>query len=218
MTLAALGVFILWMGWFGFNPGSTLSGMAVGSISHIFMTTNIAAAAGGLVALIITWQRYGKPDISMTLNGILAGLVAITAGCDIVSVNGAICIGIIAAFVVTFGIELVDKVLKVDDPVGAVGVHAFCGSVGTLLVGFFANGGGNLGLFYGGGLHFLGVQALGVVSVFGWAVLTSWAMFKLIDKTIGLRVSKDEEKRGLDFEEHGLQSCYADFQNIQING
>ncbi|MDF2614149.1 MAG: ammonium transporter [Clostridia bacterium] len=209
LTLGALGVFILWLGWFGFNPGSSLSGMNTGTNSLIFMTTNLAAAAATLTTMIITWVRYKKPDVSMTLNGSLAGLVAITAGCDAVSIEGALIIGIIAGFAVTFGIEFVDKKLKIDDPVGAIGVHGICGSLGTILVGLFAVDGG---LFYGGGFKYLGVQILGVAAVAVWTMITISIVFFVIKKTIGLRVSAEEEVDGLDLHEHGLSSSYADFE------
>ncbi len=211
LTLGALGVFILWFGWFGFNPGSTVSATGdatLTSIGNIFVTTNLSAAAAATVAMIITWIKYKKPDVSMTLNAALGGLVAITAGCDAVSPVGATVIGIIAAFVVIYGIEFIDKVLRIDDPVGAIGVHGMCGAVGTLLVGIFALDGG---LLYGGGLHYLGIQALGVVSVAAWVTLSMLFIFNVIKKTVGLRVSKEEEIVGLDIEEHGLVSSYADF-------
>ena len=212
LTLGALGVFILWLGWFGFNPGSSLSGMATGTNSLIFMTTNLAAAAATLTTMIITWIRYKKPDVSMTLNGSLAGLVAITAGCDAVSIEGALAIGVIAGFVVVFGIEFVDKKLKIDDPVGAIGVHGLCGSMGTILVGLFAVDGG---LLYGGGLKYLGTQILGVAAVAVWTVITISIVFFVIKKTIGLRVSPEEEIDGLDLHEHGLSSSYADFEVVK---
>ena len=210
LTLGALGVFILWFCWFGFNGCSTVSmtGDAMVSASNIFVTTNLSAATAALAVMIITWVRYKKPDVSMTLNGALAGLVAITAGCDMVSPAGAFFIGLIAAFVVVFGIEFIDKVLKIDDPVGAIGVHGLCGATGTLLVGLFATDGG---LLYGGGFKFLGVQALGVISVIAWVTVTMTIVFFVIKKTIGLRVSKEEEIAGLDSTEHGLASSYADF-------
>jgi ammonium transporter, Amt family len=207
ITLAALGVFILWFGWFGFNPGSTLSGTSA-DIGRIAMTTNLAAAAGACTVMIITWLRYKKPDVSMTLNGTLAGLVAITAGCAAVSMIGSIFIGIIAGFVVVFGIEFIDKVLKIDDPVGAIGVHGLCGSTGTILVGLFATNGG---LFYGGGLHLLGVQVLGVAAVAVWVLSTTFILFSVLKATVGLRVDKEHEESGLDLNEHGTQA-YADFQ------
>ena len=210
VTLGALGVFLLWFGWFGFNPGSTLSatGDNTVAIGNIFMTTNLAAAAGACTTMLFTWFRYKKPDVSMTLNGALAGLVAITAGCAAVNPFGALVIGIIAGFAVVFGIELLDKVLKIDDPVGAVAVHGICGALGTLLVGFFAVDGG---VFYGGGWSLLGVQATGIAAIAGWVAVTMTAAFLIIKYTIGLRVSASEEIRGLDIEEHGLASAYADF-------
>ncbi len=210
LTLGALGVFILWFCWFGFNGGSTVSmtGDAISSATNIFITTNLAAAVSTTAVMCITWLRYGKPDVSMTLNGSLAGLVAITAGCDVVSPLGAACIGLIAAFVVVFGIEFIEKKVKIDDPVGAIGVHGMCGATGTLLVGLFATDGG---LLYGGGVKLLGTQALGVVSVMAWVSITMTIVFQIIKHTIGLRVSPEEEIRGLDIMEHGLESSYADF-------
>lgn len=212
ITLAALGVFILWFGWFGFNPGSTLAGTNM-SIGRISMTTNLAAAAGATTAMIITWIRYSKPDVSMTLNGALAGLVAITAGCASVSMIGSILIGIVAGFVVVFGVEFIDKVLKIDDPVGAISVHALCGSTGTIMVGLFATEGG---LFYGGGLKLLGVQLLGVLTVAIWVFVTAIILFGIIKTTVGLRVSREEEETGLDLLEHGMEA-YADFQIKSID-
>ncbi len=212
LTLGALGVFILWFCWFGFNGCSTVSMTGddmIVSASNIFVTTNIAAATAATVVMIITWIRYKKPDVSMTLNGALAGLVAITAGCDMVSPIGAFCIGLISAFVVVFGIEFVEKVLKIDDPVGAIGVHGMCGATGTILTGVFALDGG---LLYGGGMAFLGVQVLGVLSVALWVAVTMTVVFILIKKTVGLRVSYSEELAGLDIMEHGLESSYADFK------
>ncbi len=210
LTLGALGVFILWFAWFGFNGASTLSlsGDSILDASNIFVTTNIAAAVAAIAVMCITWVKYKKPDVSMTLNGALAGLVAITAGCDAVSPLGAAAIGLIAGFVVVFGIEFIEKVLKIDDPVGAIGVHGLCGAAGTILVGLFAVDGG---LFYGGGFSLLGVQSLGVVSVAAWVAVTMSIVFLAIKYTIGLRVSAKEEKAGLDKVEHGLASCYADF-------
>lgn len=214
ITLGALGIFILWFAWFGFNGGSTLSATGDASIllmSKIFVTTNISAAVSTTAVMIITWLRYKKPDISMTLNGSLAGLVAITAGCDVVSPVGAFFIGLIAAFVVVFGIEFIDKTLKIDDPVGAIGVHGMCGATGTLLVGLFSL---DKGLFYGHGASFLGVQLIGVVAVIAWVSITMTILFSIIKATVGLRVSREEEIAGLDIEEHGLESCYADFMPI----
>lgn len=217
MTLAALGVFILWFCWFGFNGCSTvaLSGDGAVNAARIFYTTNLAAAVATVTVLIITWVRYKKPDVSMTLNGSLAGLVAITAGCDTVTPVGAALIGFLAGFAVVFGIEFVDQKLKVDDPVGAVGVHGICGAFGTLLTGLFAyydfGSGEKLGVFYGGGFKFFGIQVLGVVSVIAWVAVTMTIIFTVLKKTIGLRASVTEEVEGLDIHEHGLASAYADF-------
>lgn len=206
LPIGALGVFILWFCWFGFNCGSTTA--ATFNLGDIAITTNLAAAAATLVALALTWVRYGKPDVSMTLNGSLAGLVGITAGCDTVSYWGAIAIGIICGFAVVFVIEFVDRKLKIDDPVGATGVHWACGCIGTILTGFFDV---KKGVFYGGGFKFLGIQCLGVLSVGAFVALAAFIIFTLINKTIGLRVSKEEEEDGLDVHEHGC-SAYADFQ------
>ena len=217
MTLAALGVFILWFCWFGFNGCSTvaLSGDGATNAARIFYTTNLAAAMATVTVLIITWVRYKKPDVSMTLNGSLAGLVAITAGCDTVTPVGAALIGVIAGFTVVFGIEFVDQKLKVDDPVGAVGVHGICGCLGTILTGLFAyydfGNGEKLGVFYGGGIHFFGLQILGVVVVIAWVAVTMTIIFNVLKHTIGLRASAVEEIEGLDIHEHGLASAYADF-------
>lgn len=217
MTLAALGVFILWFCWFGFNGCSTvaLSGEGAVNAARIFYTTNLAAAMATVTVLIITWVRYKKPDVSMTLNGSLAGLVAITAGCDTVTPVGAALIGFLAGFAVVFGIEFVDQKLRVDDPVGAVGVHGICGAFGTLLTGLFAyydfGSGEKLGVFYGGGFKFFGTQVLGVVSVIAWVAVTMTIIFTVLKKTIGLRASVTEEVEGLDIHEHGLASAYADF-------
>ena len=202
LILGALGVFILWLGWFGFNPGSQLaiSGDNADAVAMIFITTNLAAAAGVAGAMFLTWAKYGKPDLSMSLNGALAGLVGITAGCDAVSPEGAVAIGLIAGLVVVLSIEFFDKTLKIDDPVGAISVHGICGVVGTLLVGVFATDGG---LFYGGGFSLLGVQAIGVLAVGAWTLVTSFILFFVLKKTIGVRVSEQEEKEGLDIHEHG---------------
>lgn len=206
LPIGALGVFILWFCWFGFNCGSTTA--AATNLGDIAMTTNLAAVAATLVTLIITWVRYGKPDVSMTLNGALAGLVGITAGCDVVSYWGALAIGIICGVAVVFVIEFVDRVLKIDDPVGATGVHWACGCIGTILVGLFDM---NDGLFYGGGVKLLGTQCLGVLSVGVFVTIMAFIIFTVINKTIGLRVSKQEEEDGLDIHEHGC-SAYSDFQ------
>jgi Amt family ammonium transporter len=214
LTLGALGVFILWFCWFGFNGTSTVSATGddvLSSMSNIFVTTNMAAAVATVTVMCITWIRYKKPDVSMTLNGSLAGLVAITAGCDVVTPFGAAMIGIIAGFVVVFGIEFIDKKLKIDDPVGAVGVHGLCGATGTLLVGLFA---AEDGLFYGGGFSTLITQAIGVVAVITWVAITMTIVFTIIKNTMGLRASKEEEILGLDITEHGLVSSYADFMPV----
>ncbi len=214
IPLAALGVFILWFGWFGFNPGSTTAGDNL-TIGFIAVNTNLAAAAGAVAAMIMVWAKNGKPDVSMTLNGALAGLVAITAGCSSVSPMSSIWIGLIAGCAVVLSVELFDFVLKIDDPVGAVSVHGICGILGTLLVGVFAEaryaGAGINGLFYGGGLKLLATQAVGVFSIVAWVVLTSGILFFIIKKTVGLRVKKEEEIRGLDIDEHGMES-YSGFQ------
>jgi len=201
LLIGALGVFILWLGWFGFNAGSQLaiSGDNANAVAGIVITTNLAAAAAAIAAMFVSWGLYGKPDISMTLNGALAGLVAITAGCAAVSPMGATIIGLIAGVVIVFSIEFIDKKLKIDDPVGAVSVHGVCGALGTLLVGVFATDGG---LLYGGGFHQLGVQAIGVLAIGAWAIVTSFIVLYTLKKTIGLRVSKEEEVDGLDIHEH----------------
>ncbi len=211
LTLGALGVFILWFGWFGFNPGSTLGATgddALLSIGKIFITTNLAAATAAATTMFITWFKYKKPDVSMTLNGALGGLVAITAGTDAVSPAGAVLIGFLAGFVIVFGIEFIDKKLRVDDPVGAVGVHGLNGAMGTIMVGVLATDGG---LLYGGGFKMLGVQVIGVLAVAAWVAVAMSVVFFIIKKTVGLRVSAAEEIAGLDIEEHGLVSSYADF-------
>ena len=211
LTLGALGVFILWFCWFGFNGCSTISMTGddtLLSAGKIFVTTNLAAAVATVTVMIITWVRYKKPDVSMTLNGSLAGLVAITAGCDAVSPVGAFFIGLISGFIVVFGIEFVDKKLKIDDPVGAVGVHFLNGAAGTILTGLFAVDGG---LFYGGGFKFVGIQILGVLAVCAWVTVAMLIIFTVIKKTIGLRVDPEEELMGLDIKEHGIVSAYADF-------
>lgn len=219
MTLACLGVFILWVGWFGFNPGSTLVGN--GSIGRIAMTTNLSGVSGGAVALILVWLFFGKPDISMTLNGILAGLVAVTAGCASVSLVGAVCIGAVAGALVVGSVVFIERVLKIDDPVGAVSVHAVNGLWGTLACGLFnaeaviGAGSANTGLFYGGGINQLISQVIGAGTAFVWAFGMGMLIFFLLKKTIGLRASEEEEMKGLDITEHGNEA-YAGFQ-IFIN-
>lgn len=211
ITLGALGVFILWFGWFGFNPGSTLSATgddAITAMGSIFVTTNLAAAAGATMTMIVSWIRYKKPDVSLTLNGALGGLVAITAGCDAVSPTGAVIIGAVAGVLIVWAVEFIDKVIKVDDPVGAVAVHCVCGAAGTIMVGLFSV---SEGLFYGNGARLLGVQLLGVLTVAAWVTVTMLILFTILKKTVGLRVSPAEEIAGLDVEEHGLASAYADF-------
>ena len=215
LTIGALGVFILWFCWFGFNGASTVSmeGDAIVSAGKIFVTTNLAAAVATVAVMLITWVRYKKPDVSMSLNGSLAGLVAITAGCDTVSPVSAAIIGIISGFVVVFGIEFIDKVLKVDDPVGAVGVHGLNGAFGTLAVGLFSDGAGTgwKGLLVGGGFHGFGVQLVGMLITIAWVAVTMTIIFQAIKHTIGLRVSAEEEIEGLDSKEHGLTSAYDGF-------
>jgi len=206
IALAALGVFILWFGWFGFNPGSTTVGS--GEIGRVAVTTNLSAAAGAIMAMITSWIIGKKPDGSMAMNGALAGLVGITAGCYSVSPIGSIYIGAIAGIIVVLSVIFIDHVLKVDDPVGAVSVHGVCGAWGTLAVGLFAVDGG---VFYGGGFKLLGVQALGVVTAFAWAFGLGLLLFFAIKKTVGLRVSPEEELRGLDIGEHGMEA-YSGFQ------
>lgn len=203
LVLGALGVFILWLGWFGFNPGSQLAAAGKGNaiaIAHIFATTNLAAAAGALASMIVSWMRYKRPSLSVTLNGALAGLVGITAGCAAVSLGSAAIIGAIAGVVLVFSLEFIERTLKIDDPVGAISVHGVCGALGTLLVGVFATEGG---LLNGGGFAQLGIQAVGVLATMAWVVGTSFVLFFVLKKTVGLRESKRVEEEGLDIYEHG---------------
>lgn len=214
LTLGALGCFILWFCWFGFNGASTVSmeGDSIALAGKVFVNTNLAAAIAACVTMAFTWIKYGKPDVSMSLNGSLAGLVAITAGCDAVSPIGAAIIGAVAGILIVLGVEFIDKVLKIDDPVGAVGVHCVNGAFGTLAVGLLADGSTtDKGLFYGGGLKLLGTQALGVVCVAAWVAVTMIVTFTVIKKTMGLRASAEEEILGMDATEHNLPSSYADF-------
>ncbi len=215
ITFAALGVFILWFCWFGFNGASTVgmdSDALMETAGRVFFNTNLAAAVACCTTLIFTWIRYKKPDVSMTYNAALAGLVGITAGCDAVSPVGAAIIGIVCGVLVVLSVEFFDKVAKIDDPVGAVSVHCVCGATGTILTGLFATGvTTEKGLLYGGGLHFLGVQALGVVSVAAYAAILITVVFMTIKHTIGLRADREEELAGLDISEHGLLSAYAGF-------
>lgn len=216
LTLGALGVFILWFCWFGFNGASTVamdSDAAVESAGRIFFNTNLAAAVACCTTLIFTWLRYGKPDVSMTYNAALAGLVGITAGCDAVSPLGAAIMGLVFGIVIVLAVEFFDKIAKLDDPVGAISVHGVCGALGTILTGLFADGvTTEKGLFYGGGFHFLGVQALGVVTVAAYVAVIISVVFFIIKHTIGLRVSAQEEIEGLDISEHGLLTAYAGFE------
>ncbi|SCW45556.1 ammonium transporter, Amt family [Lachnospiraceae bacterium C10] len=212
----ALGVFILWFCWFGFNGGSTVAMSSVDdaiTASTAFMTTNLAAAIATVVAMFFTWLRYGKPDVSMTFNAALAGLVAITAGCDCVSPVGAAVIGLVSGILVVFSVEFFDHIAKIDDPVGAISVHMVNGIWGTLAVGLFSNGGDGVekGLFYGGGLHLLGVQALGIVAIDAYVLVVMFVVFKLIDRFVGLRVPAEIEIEGLDVHEHGLTTAYSGF-------
>lgn len=227
LTMAALGVFILWFCWFGFNGGSTVAmegtttaaggvgEMTMGALAgSVFSTTNLCAAIATIVAMLYTWIKYKKPDVSMSLNGTLAGLVMVTASTDCIDMFGAAIEGIIAGIAVVVGIEFIDKVLKVDDPVGAIGVHGVNGLLGTLCVGLFSTGqnGVGKGLFYGGGFTQLGIQALGVVCVLAWVGVTMFITFTVLKHTIGLRVPAEVEIAGLDKAEHGLASAYAGFE------
>jgi len=215
IPLAALGVFILWFGWFGFNPGSTTVGN--GEIGRVAVTTNLAAAGGAIMAMIISWLKGKKPDASMSLNGALAGLVAITAGCYTVTPMGALVIGLIAGALVVLSVLFIDEVLKIDDPVGAVSVHGVCGAFGTIACGLFNAEAvlgikdANTGLFYGGGFGQLGVQLAGTGACFAWAFILGLVMFNIIKKTFGLRTTVEEELKGLDIGEHGMEA-YNGFQ------
>ena len=202
LMAASLGVFILWFGWFGFNPGSQLAASGEVNrvaISHVFLTTNLAAAAGGIATMFTSWIKYGKPSFSLTLNGILAGLVAITAGCDLVSPLGAVIIGFLAGVILVFSIEFIDTKLHIDDPVGASSVHGVCGIFGTLMTGLFA--------IDGGGFGFFGAQCLGILCIDVWAAVAGAILFFGIKKLVGIRVDKRIEEEGLDIYEHG-ESCY----------
>lgn len=205
MTYGALGVFILWLGWFGFNGGSQLAwgGDDTVAAGSVIINTNLAAAIGAIAALFLTWVRYGKPDLSMTLNGALAGLVGITAGCGAVNAWGAVAIGLICGLVVVLSIEVIDKKFKIDDPVGAISVHGTCGFLGTVLVGVFALDGG---LLYGGGASLIWVQTYGSLAYLLWATFGTFVVLFILKKTIGLRVSKNDELEGLDITEHGVEA------------
>lgn len=203
LTIACLGVFILWFGWFGFNPGSQLAVAGEGNrtaISHVFLTTNLAACTGGFFSLIVAWFKYKKSSLSLTLNGVLAGLVGITAGCDLVSPVGAALIGAICGTVMIFAVDFIDHVLKIDDPVGASSVHGVCGCLGTILTGLFAT---EEGLLYSGSANFLLAQMFGALVVGCWAAFMGFAVFKGLDIVHGLRVPARVEEEGLDIYEHG---------------
>ena len=226
LPLGALGVFILWLGWYGFNGAAATSVEQLGSI---FVTTTIAPAIATVTCMIFTWIKYGKPDVSMCLNASLAGLVAITASCDVTDALGAIIIGLVAGLLVVFGVWLLDYKLRIDDPVGAVAVHMMNGIWGTIAVGLFAtntapgysiaDASGNeiVGLFYGGGLKLLGLQLLGFVSVAAWTAVTITIVFLIIKATVGLRVTEEEEIVGLDAKEHGLASAYSGFSIMDVS-
>ena len=209
LPLAALGVFILWLGWFGFNPGSQM-GADAADISLIAVTTNIAAAGGAIAAMVTAWLMLGKPDAGMALNGALAGLVAITAPCAFVTPGSALIIGLLGGLVVVFSVLLFER-LKIDDPVGAISVHGTCGALGTLLLGLFHQ---EQGVFFAAdkaaAFKFLGTQFVGVIAVFAWCMIIGLILFKLIKALVGLRVSREEELEGLDYGEHGA-SAYPDF-------
>ena len=216
ITLGALGVFILWFAWYGFNGAAAEDGARLG---QILLTTTIAPAVATVTCMIFTWIKNGKPDVSMCLNASLAGLVAVTAGCADVDAIGSAIIGIVSGILVVVAVEFVDIKLKIDDPVGAFAVHGVNGMWGGLAVGLFATGNGQdgiTGLFYGGGFAQLGKQALGILCVAAWTVVCMIIVFTVIKKTIGLRVTKEEEMKGLDICEHGLVSAYADFMPIGV--
>ena len=219
LAIGALGVFILWLGWYGFNGAAATSVEQLGSI---FVTTTIAPAIATVTCMIFTWVRYGKPDVSMCLNASLAGLVAITAPCDVTDALGAIIIGIVAGLLVVFGVWFLDYVLRVDDPVGAVAVHCLNGIWGTISVGLFAttSAPGNddlVGLFYGGGFTLLGKQLIGFAAVAAWTVVTITITFLVIRAAVGLRVTEEEEIVGLDAMEHGLASAYSGFSIMDVS-
>ena len=222
LSIAALGVFILWFCWFGFNGASTVamdSDEAISSAALVFFNTNLAAAVATLACMIFTWARYGKPDVSMTFNAALAGLVGITAGCDAVNPFGAAIIGLVCGILVVLAVSFFDNVVKIDDPVGAISVHGVCGATGTILTGLFATGRSTMtGLFYGGGFEFLGVQLLGVIATIAWTAVVITIVFAVIKKTIGLRADAADEVMGLDRSEHGLTTAYAGFSVLPEEG
>jgi len=213
IVIAALGVFILWFGWFGFNAGSTTVGNA--SIGRIAFVTNLAGAAGAIGAMLTAWWRFKKPDASMTLNGALAGLVSITAGCNTLTPGGAILVGLIGGILVVFSVLFIERVFKIDDPVGAISVHGVCGVWGTLACGLFnaegvlGTGPVSSGLFYGGGSNQLISQLIGVIAALVWALTTGGLLFAAIKHSIGLRVDEHQEYVGLDIEEHGMEAYYT---------
>lgn len=220
LAIGALGVFILWLGWYGFNGAAATSVEQLGSI---FVTTTIAPAVATVVCMVFTWMKYGKPDVSMSLNASLAGLVAITAPCDVTDAFGAIVIGAVAGVLVVFGVWFLDYKLRIDDPVGAVAVHCLNGIWGTIATGLFAttSAPGNdelTGLFYGGGFRLLGIQLIGVLAVTAWTVVTITIVFYVIKATVGIRVTEEEEIEGLDSTEHGLTSAYAGFSLMDVAG
>ena len=217
ITLGALGVFILWFAWYGFNGAAAEDGARLG---QILLTTTIAPAVATVTTMLFTWIKNGKPDVSMSLNGSLAGLVAVTAGCADVDAIGSAVIGLVSGIIVVLAVEFVDIKLRIDDPVGAFAVHGVNGFWGGLAVGLFATGEGQngiTGLFYGGGLAQLGKQALAILCIIAWTVVCMTIVFFIIKKTIGLRVTKEEEMQGLDISEHGLVSAYADFMPIGVS-
>ena len=222
LSIAALGVFILWFCWFGFNGASTVamdSDEAISSAALVFFNTNPEAAVATLACMIFTWARYGKPDVSMTFNAALAGLVGITAGCDAVNPFGAAIIGLVCGILVVLAVSFFDNVVKIDDPVGAISVHGVCGATGTILTGLFATGRSTMtGLFYGGGFEFLGVQLLGVIATIAWTAVVITIVFAVIKKTIGLRADAADEVMGLDRSEHGLTTAYAGFSVLPEEG
>lgn len=209
ISFGTLGIFLLWFGWYGFNAGSTLSltgDEAIQTVSNIVLNVTISAAAACFMALMVSWKRYGKADPTMTINGALSGLVAITAGCNEVSVIGALCIGAVAGFVVVFAVEFVDHKLKVDDPVGAVSAHGVSGMIGTILTGVFSL---KSGFLHTGTFEFFGIQILGTVVVFCWTAVTMTIAYTIIKKTMGLRVSEEDEIKGLDESQHGIVQLYS---------
>ncbi len=218
LVIGALGVFILWFGWYGFNGAAAVT---TDQLASIFLTTTIAPAVATVVCMLFTWIKYGKPDVSMSLNASLAGLVAITAPCDITDAAGSAIIGAVSGLLVVFGVWFLDNVLHVDDPVGAVAVHFFNGLWGTIAVGLFATPTAPestyTGLFYGGGFKLLGIQLLGIAAILAWAAVTMTITFLIIKATIGLRVTEEEEIEGLDIKEHGLPSAYAGFSIMDAN-